>query len=101
MCPHSSSEAEYTSAFGASSTSSVSTLPFGSKVQPSSALKSFLPSDSRFLQRIVRGSKALTCFVSLSPSRNRPSGSTADGESPILLKPGGGAIGDQVSVRGS
>src|ERR1700726_3429907 len=74
MCPHSSSEAEYTSAFGASSTSSVSTLPFGSKVQPSSALKSFLPSDSKFLQRIVRGSKALTCFVSLSPSRNRPSG---------------------------
>src|SRR5580700_6841522 len=98
MCSHSCSDAEYNSAFGASRTSSVSTLPSGSKVQPSSALKSFLPSDSRFLQRIVRGSKALVCFVSLSPNRNRPSASTADGESPILLKPGGGASGDQVSV---
>src|SRR5690242_18690207 len=80
---HCCCEGEYNSAFGAPSTSRVSTVPLGSNVQPSSALKSLLPVERRLVQLMERGSKRLSCFVSLSPNRNRPSGNTAEGESPI------------------
>src|SRR5215813_9138553 len=92
---------KYRSACGALFTSKVRMVPFGMRVQPSSALKSLLFVEGTAVQVSVAGSSAAISFVSLLPRRNRPFGKTTDGESPIVDHPVGGATMVQVLVLGS
>src|SRR5690348_9459905 len=60
-------------------------------VQPYSACRSNLPVDLRLVQVRVFGSSTATRLSNLPPKRNRPSGKTADGESPMKPQPLGGS----------
>src|SRR5882757_9402280 len=92
---------KYRSAWGAAFTSNVRMVPLGMRVQPSSALKSFLPVEGRAVHVMVAGSRAAISLVNLLPRTNRPFGNTTEGESPIVVHPVGGATLVQVLVLGS
>src|SRR5438876_6662369 len=90
---------------GASCTSQVKTVPSGKSVQPSSALKSLLPAGPvRPVPTAVQvsevGSNTATRLSSLFPIKNLPSGTTADGESPIKSQPVGGGSDVHVFATG-
>src|SRR5580704_1108083 len=76
-------------------------VPSGIRVQPSSALKSLLPADPIAVHVSVVGSNAATCLVVFRPSRNKPLGSTAAGESPMSYHPAGGFTIVHVFFTGS
>ena len=92
----------YRSALGAFFTSSVNTLPSGSRTQPSSALKtSILPVEVTALQVSVAGSKIAIFWSSLLPMSNLPFGNRVDGASPTYWMFGGEEIEVQVLATGS
>src|SRR3977135_1062416 len=91
----------YRSAWGADFTSKVRMVPLDIRVQPSSALKSFLPVEARAVHVMVAGSSAAISLVSLLPRTNRPIGNTTEEESPIVVHPVGGATMVQVLALGS
>src|SRR5271165_2410442 len=94
-------EGKYRSELGAFFTSKVKTEPSGSRVQPSSALKSLLPLELTVDHFSVAGSSKRICLVSLFPIRNLPLGRTTEGESPMKFQPLGGATEVQVLAFGS
>src|ERR1700688_918764 len=98
---HLFSEGMYRSECGALDTSKVKTDPSGISVQPSSALRSFLPVALRSVQARVAGSNSAKRVSNLLPNKKWPFGKTADGESPIKPQPLGGSCFVHVSFTGS
>src|SRR5260221_3370747 len=64
-------------------TSTVSTLPFGSRVNPASLLRSAFPGAPVVVQVSAAGSSTASSVVATPPTIQRPSASTSLGASPI------------------
>src|SRR5579872_2446408 len=94
-------EESYLSECGALDTSKVRTVPSGMSVQPSSALRSFLPVELSSVHVRVAGSSSAIRRSNLLPNRKWPFGRTVDGESPIKPHPLGGCCMVQVFFAGS
>src|SRR5579863_253064 len=91
----------YISELGESRTSAVSTVPSGSSVQPSSALKSALLASLTLVHCSDFGSSTASRLVSFCPSSIRPSGNIVEGESPTHCHPAGCPSAVQALVCGS
>src|SRR5580693_7436413 len=98
---HSDIEGMYLSENGFPFTSTVRMEPSGIRVQPSSAFSSCLPADETSVQASVAGSNTAIRLSNLRPTKNSPSGSTAEGESPMKPQLAGGFTDVQSFFRGS
>src|SRR6202044_1493208 len=78
----------------------VSTLPLGSKFQPSSSFSSNLPLPVAAQVTGLRLVRMACCMVQQFASMNFPSGNTTLEASPIVVQPGGGASEDHLLVTG-
>src|SRR5580692_12790718 len=94
-------EGMYLSENGFPFTSTVRMEPSGIRVQPSSAFSSCLPADETSVQVSVAGSNVAMRLSNLRPTKNLPSGSTAEGESPMNPQPAGGFTDFQAFFKGS
>src|SRR5580692_417596 len=98
---HSDIEGMYFSENGFPFTSTVRMEPSGIKVQPSSASSSCLPADETSVHVSVAGSNIAIRLSNLRPTKNLPSGSTAEGESPMKPQLAGGFTDFQSFFKGS
>src|SRR5579875_1247867 len=94
-------EGKYLSELGTFATSTVSTVPSGNKVQPSSLLLSAFPFGLSTVHWSVFGSSAAVSELKALAIIHRLSGSTTLEASAMLLQPSGGASIDQLFFCGS